>query len=157
MGIISTFIPPWLFLLVSLASTSFLCPAPCQCKWQGGLNTLDCVEKNITNIPLTDDAKIEAVMLDRNNLDQLQEYEFVNAGLAHVRKLTMRYCKLDSFKEDLFSGLTNLHHLDLSHNSLTLLLSHQFPALPALRSLDLSHNLLHNIHKDSFYNLGYVI
>merc|ERR1719186_496541 len=101
------------------------------------------------------DIGIDAVMLDRNDLNQLQGFAFVNAGLAHVRKLTMKNCKLESFQENLFSGLTNLHHLDLSHNSLTLLHPHQLSSLPALKRLDLSHNLLYNIHKDTFYNLGH--
>merc|ERR1719186_1172898 len=100
------------------------------------------------------DLGIDAVMLDRNDLNQLQGFEFVNAGLAHIRKLTMKNCKLESFQENLFSGLTNLHHLDLSHNSLTLLHPHQLSSLPALKRLDLSHNRLYNIHKNAFYNLG---
>jgi len=147
MGIIAT----WVLLLVSLAAPSSTCPAPCQCKWQDGLNTLDCVEKNITKLPLSSDT-IEAMVLDRNDLSKLEPYEFYNAKWSHVRRVSMKFCLLDCVQEDLFTDLTNLHYLDLSHNSLSYL--DKFPSLPVLRTLDLSNNLLTNIHKTSFSTIG---
>ena len=145
--------PLWTLLLLLSVSCSTTCPAPCECKWQQGLSTLDCAEKNITKVPFSSD-EMQAVILDRNNMNQLEAFEFFNADWAHVRKISLKFCQLDSFKEDLFSGLTNLHHLDLSHNSLVFLSSNQFPSLPQLRTLDLSHNSLASIHKDSFSHLG---
>jgi len=149
-------LPPWpyLFLLPLLeVVTTTNCPSPCQCKWLEGKYTLDCVETNITRFPLTGD-NIEAIILDKNDFSKLEAFEFVNSGLSHVRKVSMKSCNLDKFEDDLFSGLTNLHGLDLSHNMLTQLSRHQFPSLPELRSLDLSQNYLRSVHKDSFSNVG---
>ena len=147
-------LPPWLLLLFPLLVSSTSCPAPCQCKWQEGKYTLNCVDKNITKVPYVEkDLETNIVKLDGNNLNQLEAHEFVEAGFDQVRLLSMKNCKLDKINSEVFSGLNNLHHLDLSHNSLTLLIPLQFPSLPALRRLDLSSNFLHNIHKDSFANL----
>jgi len=148
-------VPPWpaLLFLVSLFTLVSSCPSPCQCKWLDGWNTLDCFEKNITKLPSASD-NIAAIILDKNDLSGLESYEFINAGLAHVRKISMKFTNLSDIDEDLFSGMNNLHELDLSHNSLTSLSRHQFPELPELRSLDVSHNSLRSIHKDSFANLG---
>jgi len=129
------------------------CPNYCECKWRNGLHTADCTEKNITRVPVNSDT-MQAIIMDKNNLTQLVPFEFLNANLAEVRKISLRYCHLSSFNKTVFSGLSNLHHLDLSHNQLTILDSDQLPSLPSLRILDLSNNLIVTIHRDSFSGLG---
>ena len=150
-------VPPWpalfFFSLLQLITSVSSCPSPCQCKWLDGKNTLDCFEKNITKLPRASD-NIAAVILDKNDLSGLDSCEFFNTGLAHIRKVTMKFTNISDFDEDLFSGMNNLHELDLSHNYLTTLSRHQFPLLPELRNLDLSHNSIRSIHKDSFAKLG---
>jgi len=130
------------------------CPEPCECKWLHGLNTADCTEKNITQVPIATDTTMQAIILDKNDMSYFAEFEFYNAKWADVRKISLKFCHLTSFRGEVFSGLSNLHHLDLSHNSLTSLQSSQFPALPELRTLDLSDNSITNIHTDSFLGIG---
>ena len=115
--------------------------------------TLDCFKKNVTKLPRASD-NIAAVILDKNDLSGLDSCEFFNTGLAHIRKVTMKFTNISEFDEDLFSGMNNLHELDLSRTSLTTLSRHQFPILPELRNLDLSHNSIRSIHNDSFAKLG---
>jgi len=142
------------FLLVPFITTTKAasCPLPCNCNWVEGKYFLNCMEKNITSVPLTND-NIEVVSLDNNPLN-LNPYEFVRAGLRNVRKIRMRYCNISVLFGEVFSGLNNLHELDMSHNNLTIILPGQFPNLPELRILDLSNNTLSSIHKNSFASLG---
>jgi len=142
------------FLLVHLLTSTMTasCPLPCRCNWIEGKYSLNCLEKNITSLPLTSD-DIEAVIFDKNPLT-LNSYEFVRAGLSNVRKIRMRYCGISVLFGDVFSGLKNLHELDLSHNNLTIVIPGQFPKLPELRILDLSNNFLSSIHKNSFLSIG---
>jgi len=141
----------WLEVLVL---GTFSCPDLCECKWEQGLHTADCTEKNITKVPDNVNKTMQAINLDRNNLTQLAEFEFYDANWVQVRKIRMQFCHLKSLNKNLFSGLPKLQHLDLSHNHLSVINNNSFPAFPDLETLDMSDNILTNIHRASFLRIG---
>ena len=141
----------WLEILVL---GTFSCPDFCECKWEHDLHTVDCTEKNITQVPVNADNTVQIIILDRNNLAGLKAFEFYDANWAQVRKIRLQFCNLKSLMINVFSGLTKLRHLDLSHNQISVIPNNYFPPLPDLESLNLSDNILVNIHSDGFSRIG---
>lgn len=154
------------------------CQTVCACKWKGGKQTVECIERSLITIPPAIDANTQVLDMSGNNLQILQPDLFVRAGLVNLQRLYLRNCRVGQIDVDALRGLTNLIELDLSHNLLTAVpapavLAHvaslreltlasnpiqkvealAFNATHSLTKLDLSHCDIANIAPDAFRQL----
>lgn len=126
------------------------CPSVCQCKWKGGKQTVECIDKQLITIPENIDQTTQVLDMSGNNLQQLPRETFIRLDLLNLQKLFLRNCKLGQIDVDAFKGLTNLVELDLSHNLLTAIPSSTFMHIPSLRDLLLSKNPIQKIEPMAF-------
>ncbi|XP_041988192.1 leucine-rich repeat-containing protein 24 [Aricia agestis] len=133
------------------------CPAVCVCKWKGGKQTVECVDRALITVPEPVDPATQVLDLSGNNLQILPQEAFARTGLVNLQRVYLRNCNIGQINDRAFKGLTNLVELDLSHNLLTQIPSNSFVDAPFLRDLTLSHNPIIKIHADSLSNLGSVV
>ena len=126
------------------------CPSPCTCKWKGGKQTVECMERGLITIPESVDPETQVLDLSGNNLQILPRETFVRSGLLNLQRVFLRRCRIGQIDDLAFRGLTNLIELDLSHNLLTAVPSGTFRDVPFLRDLVLSHNPIQKIDSHAF-------
>lgn len=155
------------------------CQTVCACKWKGGKQTVECIDRALITIPAAIDANTQVLDMSGNNLQTLPADTFVRAGLVNLQRLYLRNCRLGEINADALRGLTNLIELDLSHNLLTAVpatvvlahvaslreltlasnpiqkvSAHAFAATQSLTKLDLSHCHLASIAPEAFSDLS---
>lgn len=133
------------------------CPAVCACKWKGGKQTVECVERALITVPELVDPATQVLDLSGNNLQILPQEAFARTGLVNLQRVYLRSCNIGQINERAFKGLTNLVELDLSNNLLTQIPAHSFKDAPFLRDLSLAHNPVLKVHPDALSNLGSVV
>ncbi|CAK1601046.1 unnamed protein product [Parnassius mnemosyne] len=133
------------------------CPAVCACKWKGGKQTVECVDRALITVPEPVDPATQVLDLSGNNLQILPQEAFARTGLVNLQRVYLRSCNIGQIHDRAFKGLTNLVELDLSHNLLTQIPSNSFKDVPFLRDLTLSHNPIIKIHSDALNNLGSIV
>jgi len=165
---------------LALARSDFetQCPAHCSCKWREGKQTADCKGKGYTTIPKNLHDDVQVLNLDGNYIKELSKDSFSSLGLIHLKKISLKDCKLQRIDEDAFSQLKVLTHVYLDNNNITKLptklfssndrlqviglsnnqigslVTHQFPPLMSLQKIDLSSSGLKSIDTKAFRNLG---
>ncbi|XP_068632479.1 leucine-rich repeat-containing protein 24 [Battus philenor] len=156
----------WLIVLVNVMvwETIFAgfappgsCPPVCACKWKGGKQTVECVERALITVPEPVDPATQVLDLSGNNLQILPQEAFARTGLVNLQRVYLRSCNIGQIHDRAFKGLTNLVELDLSHNLLTQIPSNSFNDAPFLRDLTLSHNPTVKIHSDALSSLGSIV
>ncbi|KAG4072414.1 hypothetical protein HA402_004346 [Bradysia odoriphaga] len=171
----------WILLLLRLAEGRgggmSSCQTVCVCKWKGGKQTAECIDRALISIPDNIDPNTQVLDMSGNNLQILPRDTFIRTGLVNLQKVYLRNCRLGQIDDDAFKGLTNLIELDLSHNLLTsiptaalthieslrdLIMasnpiqkveSHAFRATDSLTKLDLSHCVIQTIAPEAFKGL----
>lgn len=133
------------------------CPAVCACKWKGGKQTVECVDKALITVPHPVDPATQVLDLSENNLQILPQEAFAKTGLVNLQRVYLRSCKIGQIHERAFMGLTNLVELDLSHNLLTHIPSDSFMDAPFLRDLTMAQNPILKVHSDALSNLDSVV
>ncbi|CAK1540502.1 unnamed protein product [Leptosia nina] len=133
------------------------CPAVCMCKWKGGKQTVECVDRALITVPEPVDPATQVLDLSGNNLQILPQEAFARTGLVNLQRVYLRNCNIGQINDRAFKGLTNLVELDLSNNLLTQIPSYSFMDAPFLRDLALSHNPILKVHSDALNNLGSVV
>ncbi|OWR45154.1 putative kek1 [Danaus plexippus plexippus] len=133
------------------------CPAVCGCKWKGGKQTVECVDRALITIPEPVDPATQVLDLSGNNLQILPQEAFAKTGLVNLQRVYLRNCNIGQINDRAFKGLTNLVELDLSYNLLTQIPSNSFKDAPFLRDLMLSNNPILKIHSESLHNLGSIV
>lgn len=126
------------------------CPAVCNCKWKGGKQSVECVDRALITLPALIDPETQVLDMSDNNLQILPRESFVRAGLHNLQKVYLRNCKLGQIDDEAFKGLTNLIELDLSKNLLTSVPSSTFNDVPFLRDLTLAFNPIQKIDGHAF-------
>lgn len=126
------------------------CPSPCMCKWKGGKQTVECMERGLITIPESVDSETQVLDLSGNNLQILPRETFVRSGLLNLQRVFLKNCRIGQIDDLAFRGLTNLIELDLSHNLLTAVPSGTFQDVPFLRDLILSNNPIQKIDSHAF-------
>ncbi|VVC89887.1 unnamed protein product [Leptidea sinapis] len=156
----------WLIVLVSVMVSRAIdggfappgsCPAVCVCKWKGGKQTVECVDRALITVPEPVDPATQVLDLSGNNLQILPQEAFAKTGLVNLQRVYLRSCNIGQINDRAFKGLTNLVELDLSNNLLTQIPSNSFKDSPFLRDLTLSSNPILKIHSDALANLGSVV
>uniref|UniRef100_A0A1A9V871 Ig-like domain-containing protein n=1 Tax=Glossina austeni TaxID=7395 RepID=A0A1A9V871_GLOAU len=126
------------------------CQTVCACKWKGGKQTVECIDRLLIKIPDNIDPSTQVLDMSGNKLHTLLNEQFVRANLLNLQKLYLRSCKIEHIEPHTFKGLTNLVELDLSHNLLTAVPSMALGYISSLRDLTLSSNRIHKIESRAF-------
>jgi len=126
------------------------CPTVCTCKWKGGKQTVECLDRQLMIIPDSIDPSTQVLDMSGSNLQILAGETFRRAELLNLQKLFLRNCRLGSIDDRAFDGLTNLIELDLSHNLLTSVPAASFQYITSLRDLTLASNSIQKIESHAF-------
>ncbi|KAG5679175.1 hypothetical protein PVAND_008765 [Polypedilum vanderplanki] len=129
------------------------CPTVCTCKWKGGKQTVECLDRQLINIPENIDPSTQVLDMSGSNLQILTGETFKRAELLNLQKLYLRNCRLGQIDDKAFDGLTNLIELDLSHNLLTSVPAATFQYITSLRDLTLASNPIQKIESNAFNNV----
>lgn len=139
-----------LFKMIDARGTEGSCPNVCACKWKGGKQTVECIDRSLIQIPTDIDPSSQVLDMSGNNLQILKREAFVIAGLHNLQKVYLRNCRLGQIDDDAFKGLTNLVELDLSQNLLTSIPSATLSQIKSLRDLNFASNPIQKIESNSF-------
>lgn len=145
-----------LLFTCTLIGTAMSCPANCNCKWKGGKQTVECVNKSMITVPDGMDSSTQVLDFTGNNLRTLGSEQFQRLGLVHLQKIFLSRCRITMLDDRAFKGLTNLIELDLSNNILPAVPVEAFPDLPSLMKLSLNGNPFKVIKSYTFKNLKYL-
>lgn len=126
------------------------CQTVCACKWKGGKQTVECIDRQLIQIPEHIDPSTQVLDMSGNKLQTLSNEQFVRANLLNLQKLYLRNCKIGEIQRETFKGLTNLVELDLSHNLLVSVPSLALSYISSLRELTLASNHIHKIEPEAF-------
>lgn len=129
------------------------CPTVCTCKWKGGKQTVECLDRQLINIPDNIDPSTQVLDMSGSNLQVLPGETFRRAELLNLQKLYLRNCRLGQIDDKAFDGLTNLIELDLSRNLLTSVPAASFQHITSLRDLTLASNPIQKIDSFAFANV----
>lgn len=129
------------------------CPTVCTCKWKGGKQTVECLDRQLINIPENIDPSTQVLDMSGSNLQVLPGETFRRAELLNLQKLYLRNCRLGQIDDKAFEGLTNLIELDLSHNLLTSVPAATFQYITSLRDLTVASNPIQKIESHAFSNI----
>lgn len=140
--------------IVRSADAERSCPASCQCKWKGGKQAVECIDKQLIIIPEHIDYSTQVLDMSGNNLQILPRETFIRTNLLNLQKLYLRNCRLGQIDDGAFAGLTNLVELDLSLNLLTAVPSASFLHIASLRDLTLARNHIQKIESHAFRNVS---
>lgn len=132
------------------------CPHACVCKWKGGKQTVECVNKGLNTIPPGIDHGTQVLDITGNSLVILSHEKFKVMGLTNLQRIYVSRCKLVQLDDAAFRGLTNLVELDLSNNELTLVPAAALEHLPGLMRLQMSNNPITKIKNGAFRGLKYL-
>lgn len=146
-----------LLLICTLVETAMACPPTCVCKWKGGKQTVECVNKSLVIMPDGVDSGTQVLDLTGNNLKNLSNDQFQNLGLINLQKIYLSRCRLISIDDHAFKGLSNLVELDLSNNILVEVPELIFDDIPSLMRLSLNGNPFKRVRAFAFKDLKYLI
>lgn len=133
------------------------CPSMCTCKWKGGKETAECIDRNLITIPDNIDPSTQVLDMSSNNIQILPREIFKRATLLNLQKIYLRDCRLGQIDFLAFTGLTNLVELDLSHNLLTSIPTETLTELPSLRDLTLASNPIQKIDNRAFIPVPHMV
>lgn len=158
----STNVPGLLLAAVAIACgalqpTLAECPRMCDCKWKSGKESVMCVNASLYRIPRKLDASTQLLELTGNNLEEISQDAFVEAGLLNLQKLFLARCGLKTLHRYAFRKLINLVELDLSQNALLSVPSASLETIPGLRELKLSGNPIQTLTADGFKSVPQLV
>lgn len=139
--------------LVECRGSEGSCPTVCTCKWKGGKQTVECLDRKLISIPENVDPSTQVLDMSGSNLQILPGETFIRAELLNLQKLYLRNCRLGQIDDRAFDGLTNLIELDLSSNLLTSIPSAAFRSITSLRDLTLASNPIQKVESNAFNNI----
>lgn len=143
-------------LLTATLATSSGCPIGCTCKWKGGKQTVECVNKSLSAIPSGMDASTQVLDMSGNQVEALSHGRFMTIGLSNLQKIFMARCQISYVDDAAFQGLSNLVELDLSSNLIEEIPTKSFNDYPQLMKLVMSGNAITAIRTAAFKRLAYL-
>ncbi|XP_023294586.2 uncharacterized protein LOC111677656 [Lucilia cuprina] len=126
------------------------CQTVCACKWKGGKQTVECIDRLLTRIPDNIDPSTQVLDMSGNRLQTLLNEQFVRANLLNLQKLYLRNCRIEHIEPQTFKGLTNLVELDLSQNLLVSIPSMALSYISSLRDLTIASNRIQKVEPNAF-------
>ena len=146
-----------LVLLAVVCCFTAACPDACTCKWKGGKQTVECVNKGLIALPEGMDPETQVLDISGSTLQILHRTLFQRYGLVNLQRVYLARSRLGHLDDLTFQGLTNLVELDLSDNMLTTIPVNALAELPALMRLSLARNPVRRVSAGSFRTLRYLI
>lgn len=147
----------WSVVVVMLVTNcSASCPEPCVCKWKGGKQTVECVNKGLIGLPDGMDPETQVLDVSGSTLQLLHRTLFQRFGLVNLQRVYLSRCRLGHLDDLTFQGLTNLVELDLNDNMLTSIPVVALSELPALMRLSIARNPIRRVSSGSFRTLRYL-
>lgn len=141
---------------VTVVATAAGCPSGCTCKWKGGKQTVECVNKSLPAIPAGMDAGTQVLDVSGNPLDALARGRFAAVGLSNLQKIFAARCRITYVDDAAFQGLSNLVELDLSDNGIAEVPTKSFDDYPQLMKLVLGGNAVTVVRTAAFKRLAYL-
>ena len=126
------------------------CQTVCACKWKGGKQTVECIDRLLLRIPENIDPSTQVLDLSGNRLQTLLNEQFVRSNLLNLQKLYLRNCRIEHIEPQTFKGLTNLVELDLSQNLLNAVPSMALSYISSLRDLTIASNRIQKVESNAF-------
>lgn len=126
------------------------CDTVCTCKWKGGKQTVECIDRTLITIPDSIDISTQVLDMSGNNLQILPSITFHKIGLVNLQKIYLRNCRIGQIDKNAFLGLTNLVELDLSFNLLTAIPTLTLKHIPSLRELTMASNPIQKVESNAF-------
>lgn len=151
----------WIYVVLLLVSGAIklvrTCPAEvCTCKWKGGKQTVECLDKFLTDIPDNMDPTTQVLNFTGNNLQHLMSERFLKMDLINLQKIYLSRNQLVRIHDKAFRGLSNLVELDLSENMLTAVPSETFQDYTSLMRLILNGNPIRELKSNAFKHLSFL-
>lgn len=143
-------------LALTFVSLCTACPSLCTCKWKGGKQTVECVNKSMTTIPDGIESGTQVLDFSGNNVRSLVREKFRRLELVNLQKIFLSRCRISHIDDKAFRGLTNLVELDLSNNDLMAVPSEAFSDFPSLMKLSLHGNNIQEIKAGAFHQLSFL-
>ncbi|KAL5239602.1 hypothetical protein ACI65C_007012 [Semiaphis heraclei] len=143
-------------VMATMLAAAAGCPLGCTCKWKGGKQTVECVNRGLSSIPVGIDAGTQVLDMSGNSMDALSRGRFMSAGLSNLQKIFMARCRITYVDDAAFQGLSNLVELDLSDNGITDIPTKSFDDYPQLMKLVLSGNAVTVVRTAAFKRLAYL-
>ncbi|XP_060877530.1 leucine-rich repeat-containing protein 4B-like [Metopolophium dirhodum] len=143
-------------VMATVLATAAGCPIGCMCKWKGGKQTVECVNRSLSAIPNGMDVGTQVLDMSGNSMDALSRGRFMSAGLSNLQKIFMARCRITYVDDAAFQGLSNLVELDLSDNGITDIPTKSFDDYPQLMKLVLSGNAVTVVRTAAFKRLAYL-
>ncbi|XP_013868347.1 chondroadherin-like protein [Austrofundulus limnaeus] len=144
-----------ILLILTLSSTQKAvrkCPKECNC--DDTKLTVDCVGKNLTEIPLTAEEITLKLDLRNNNLQLLPRGAFTHT--PYLTHLNLQRCNIIKVKEGAFRTLGRVVSLNLANNKIETLYQESFDGLSSLKELHLDRNRIEEIQPGAFMQLGFL-
>ena len=115
------------------------------------LKYLNLADNNLMNASFIAYANMTSLVV--LNLDRTYLKSLSVVGMPSLRKLTLRYNRIQKLCNDSFRDMPNLYELQLTNNLISSISRSAFTDLKRLKSLYLSSNMLASLHQNLFRNL----
>ncbi|XP_029282481.1 chondroadherin-like protein [Cottoperca gobio] len=143
----------WVLMLLCIpAAHAAKCPQQCVCD-QIQL-TVTCVNKNLTQVPLTVDEITVKLDLRGNDIQELPTGAFKHT--PYLKHLSLQRCNIRRVKEGAFRGLGRLVFLNLANNNIDILYQESLDGLSSLKQLMIDRNRVEEIQPGAFSQLGFL-
>jgi len=126
------------------------CPLTCVCIWKNGKETVECINRDLGDIPDGVEPSTQVLDLRGNSIPVLPDNLFSDFGITNLQKIFIQYCKIRAIEAAAFNKLTNLVELDLGENLIQEVPSEALKQTKALMRLNLSGNPIKHIRSHSF-------
>lgn len=140
----------------SLLLPAMACPSQCICKWKNGKRYVECLDKDLKQIPSGLDPETQVLDFTGNDLQFLSKEIFQKSGLIELQKIYLQSCRIHNIDNYAFKGVANLVELDLSNNHLSVIPTPNFIYFPSLMRLSLSNNPITVVKAHCFHHLTYL-
>ncbi|XP_075792439.1 chondroadherin-like protein [Pelodiscus sinensis] len=128
------------------------CPRICIC--DNIKRHVMCLNKNLTDVPITIPQVTQKLDLRGNNIKVIPGGAFL--PIPYLTHLNLQRCNLESIEEGAFRGLGRLIYLNLASNNIAFIYQESLDGLSSLQQLILEKNRLEEIKPGAFSQLGFL-
>ncbi|XP_044748597.1 leucine-rich repeat-containing protein 24-like [Coccinella septempunctata] len=138
------------------ATSDYDCPKFCTCKWKNGKQTVECIGRDLEEVPDHLDPATQVLDFTGNKLQVLRNELFAGKKIVNLQRIFLSRCSISTIEDHAFKDLTNLVELDLSENHLGAIPTPIFADIPSLMRLSMKLNRIRKLEKNAFNHLAYL-
>ncbi|XP_074488935.1 immunoglobulin superfamily containing leucine-rich repeat protein 2 [Sebastes fasciatus] len=127
------------------------CPELCSCQDKFNHQFVDCVSKEMPEVPVGLPANVTTLSLSANKIKLLRSKSFVN--ITQVTSLWLAHNEIITVETGTLAPLVQLRNLDISYNKIVHFPWVDLHNLTSLQLLKMNNNEMVNLPKDAFSNL----